>query len=117
MPTVGAFFTHPDDTQRQRDVVVDDKQILDGNLLLIQPIFHRLATEVHIGGWLDHHKGFSSVLHLGNLGQTAGGEGSLKILSQSVSNAKTCIVPGVFIFGTDVSQTGDEVLHINNVET
>ena len=117
MSAVGAFLAHADGAHGQGDVVVDDEEVLDGNLLLIEPVFHRLAAEVHIGGGLDHHEGLASVFHLRHLGQAAGGESSLKVLGQAVGDAKASVMPGIFIFGTDVSKTGDEVFHINNVET
>ena len=65
---VGALFAHTDSAQRQGNVVVDNQKVLDGNLLLIQPIFHRLAAQVHIGGGLDDHQGLTPEFHLRHLG-------------------------------------------------
>ena len=49
-----AFPTHPELSGRQVDVVADDQNVVFLHLLVLHPVFHGLAAQVHIGG--GHHQ-------------------------------------------------------------
>ena len=58
---VRALFANPDGTERQVQVVHQHEHVLHGDLLLLKPVPHGVAGEVHIrGGFEQYHFG---VLH------------------------------------------------------
>ena len=112
MATIGTLFAKAQRAQRQSDVIVDDQQILHRDLLLLQPVLHRLAAQVHVGRGFDDKQGLALVFHLRCLGKAICSEGTLKVFRQAVGNLEANIMTGVVVFGTYVSQTGYQVFHL-----
>ena len=110
---VSTLLAEAQRTQRQSDVIVDNQKILNWNLLLLQPVFYRLAAEIHVGRRLDDKQSLALEFHLRSLGKTVRGERTFQVLRQAVGNLKTNVVSRVVVLGTYVSQTGNQVFHVS----
>ena len=53
VPAVATLLADTDSTERKVEVVHQDEHVLHGDFLLLQPIAHGVAAEVHIGAWLE----------------------------------------------------------------
>ena len=117
MAALAALWLHAYGAKGQGDVVNDDKEALKGDVLLVHPIAHGIAREVHICGGLEEeeflvfysHPGYEAVALVLKADASIGGE----LVGDAETNVVTC--GGVFV--TDISQTGYEVKHsglINN---
>ena len=56
MTAVGTLFADADGAERQVEVIDEDEHILHRYLLLLEPITHGIAGEVHIGGGFEEHE-------------------------------------------------------------
>ena len=97
-------------SQGQRHIVADDEQPRLVDVLLVQPIAHGIAAEVHERGGLqkEHfpsldrrlgHKAIAPVVKMNIIG----------CLSKSIQYHKPCIVAGQFVFVTDITQANNQV--------
>ena len=92
----------------QGDVVGDDEQPLLVDVLLVQPVAHCVAAEVHEGGGLEQKNLASLNRCLCHETITLILKNNIGRLSKSVQYHKTCIVSGILILSTGVTQTTNQ---------
>ena len=109
MTAVAAAFAQAHSAERQGQVIYHNQQILGGNVVFVDPIGHRLAAEVHIGGGFQKVKGVALELHLRQISIALGRKNNIGCRSKGIQCHKSHIVPGQSILGADVSKTCDEV--------
>ena len=79
--------------------------MLQGNVLLVHPISHGIATEIHEGGGLEQRQSATLDAGLGHITITAVFKNNIGRLCKSVQYHIACIVAGVPVFIARISQT------------
>src|SRR5690606_10613780 len=108
MSAITTFSFYPDGAKRQIEIVCYDKQIFQWDIFFLQPVQHGFSAQVHISTWLKQEQTSAFDFVCGDVAQFGRFKIQVFIMSQSVENFKTDIVTGVFIFGANVSKSGDE---------
>jgi len=67
---IAALPTHAQLSVWQREVIGYDHNIFQRDLLLLHPITHGITAQIHIGAWLQQHKGLSLVPQLADVAIT-----------------------------------------------
>jgi hypothetical protein len=93
------------------NVVHHNDEVLSLDVLLIHPISHSLAAEVHIGRGFHHNKGAALPAHLRLGGIPVGRKSTTCTLHKEVHHIETSIMSGALILGTDISKSYNEIFH------
>ena len=109
MTTVGATGLQAELSQGQRHIVADDEQPLLVDVLLVQPIAHGIAAEVHERGGLQQEHFPSLDRCLGHKAVAPVVKMNIGCLSKSIQYHKPCVVAGQFVFVTDITQANNQV--------
>ena len=108
---VGTLLAHAQRAERQGDVVVHHEEVLNRNLLLLEPVFHSFSAEVHVSCRLDDEQGLAFVSQLRGLCEAARSERAFEVFGQTVGNLEADVVARFVVFSADVSETSDEIFH------
>ena len=111
MSGVGALRFDSDSAERQGDVVDVDKHVLDGNLLLIEPLGNGVARQIHIRRWFEKHELSTFYTATRHRAVTLDGERNIGRLRKGIQYSKTYVVASVTVFATDVTQSDNKKLH------
>ena len=100
---------HAQRAEGQGEVVGNDEELRGGDFLLVQPVAHGIAAEVHIRGGLEEEE--LLVLHADGRDEAVAavlprGAG---IGSQLIDDAKAYVVARVGVLGTDIAETCNEI--------
>ena len=109
MTAVGATGLQAELSQRQRHIVADNEQPLLVDVLLVQPITHGIAAEVHERGGLQQEHFPSLDRRLGHKAVAPVVKMNIGCLSKSIQYHKPCVVAGQFVFVTDITQANNQV--------
>ena len=104
MRAAAAFSSHAKLSGRQVDVVADDQNVVFLHLLMLHPVFHGLATQVHIGGGHHQDERAALVFPLRHVGMTVGAKSDRQFLRQSINYLKTNIMTSASILVFSVPQ-------------
>ena len=105
-PVVAAIAALPSHAQLsvwQREVIGYDQYIFQRDLLLLHPIPHGIAAKVHIGAWLQKHKGLSLVPKLADVAITVCLKKKIGRPSKGVQYFKSYVVTRLRVFTSNVS--------------
>jgi hypothetical protein len=70
-----------------------------------------LPAQVHVSNGLYQYEDFSFQFEFCPVGVSINGERRTMFFGQKVNHVETYVVPGLFVFGSDISQTRDKELH------
>ena len=107
-----AAWAHSQLPEGQREVVDHHEHVFHRDFLLVHPVAHRVAREIHVGGGLEKRERL--VFHLQR------GDGTISLvlkykigrLSQGVQYSKSYVVTGLGIFATDIPQPDNQKIHL-----
>ena len=111
---VAALASQTQGAHGKREVVDDDEEVLGGDVLLLQPVAHGIAAEVHEGGGLEQrdlcvlhtHVGHEAVALVFPHGACRTGKG--------VYHAKSDVVACAVVLIARVTQADNQVFHFIN---
>ena len=109
MTAVGAIGLQAELSQGQRHIVADDEQARLVDVLLVQPIAHGIAAEVHERGGLEQEHFPSLDRRLGHKAVAPVVKMNIGCLSKSIQYHKPCVVAGQFVFVTNITQANNQV--------
>ena len=108
---LAAAGLHAQTAEGEGEVVNHHEEAFEFYLLLVHPVAHSVATEVHIGGRLEQEEGL--VLHAQFADETIAFvlKGHIGRGGHCVQHAKANIVARSGILGSDIAQAYDEMVH------
>ena len=92
MTTVGTAALEPELSQRQGHIVGDDQQPFLVDILLVKPVAHGIAAEIHEGGGLQQEHLPPTYRRLGHETIAAVVEDGTGGLGKGIENHKSCVV-------------------------
>ena len=95
--------------QGQRQVVGDDEQAVLVDVLLVEPVAHGVAAQIHIGGGLEQEELASAHTALGHIAVAAVVENNIGRFCESVQYHIADVVAGGAVFGAGVAQTHNQI--------
>lgn len=110
MPSIASIGFQPEITQGQCHIITDDEQPTLVDFLLIEPIAHSIAAEVHEGSRLQQEYLSAFQGRLSHKAVTAILKTNIGRFSKSVQYHKSCIVASTGVFITGITQTTDQIL-------
>ena len=108
---VGSALSHADGAYGQTEVVGNDEQPFERYLFLLHPIADGKAGEVHVGGRLEEDKFLVLYPHVGDETVSSVLKNDIGRPCEGVQYSESDIVAGAIVFGSDVTQPYNQVLH------
>ena len=107
---IRAVALQPEGPQRQSHVITDHKQPLLVDILLVQPVAHSIATEVHKRGRLQHNDLPALQRRLSDKAIAFVLKNDIGRLCKSVQYHKSGVVSGLGILVAGITQTHNQKL-------
>jgi hypothetical protein len=111
MTAVAAAFADPDLSKRKGQVVNDDHKVIRFDLLLLHPVADGISTQVHVSGGFQEKKEAGFMPELAYIAIAGWLKNNIGRSSKSVQYCKSRVVSGVGVFGTDITQSSDQIFH------
>jgi hypothetical protein len=102
---------HAQGAQGQGDVVADHQQPLEVYLLLLDPVAHGVAAEVHVGRGFEENEFVASQPHLSHGSVALVLKHGSGFCRQRVDHAESYVVAGTDVFVAYVAESCDEIVH------
>ena len=112
MPSVASFSPHPDGSKRQSQIVHHDQEVSQLDFLTLHPITHRFATQVHVRARLQQQQRTPLHFHRRHRPITPDFKNSIGRPRKGVQHFKSDIMSCVLVFGTNIPQSHDKILHL-----
>ena len=111
MPGIAPAALDPDSTQRKRQIIHQNQDMVEVDALLVFPVPDCIAAEIHKCGRLKKHNLLVLDPPAANVAIPLGGKRNIGRLSEGVQYHKSDVVPGISVFVAYITQPYNKVFH------